>query len=199
MAVPAARADVEAFRVMEIAGRVETLDPASSSWRPLAPQASLSGGAKVRTGPKSWALFLLSSGVEEAMEMSADSAIELSGPASVRLNKGRIYLMMEQGGPRPFFSVSTQRGSVKIRTGGCLVTTDSGGDEWRVYGEEAHIRAGSGEFTVTEGFKMRLSDAGHQLSRMSFAEYAEWQAWTRKWYGKKDDVVYDEWDDRLNA
>ena len=193
-------AEVEAFRVMEIAGRVETLDSASASWRPLAAKSSLPGGARVRTGPESWVLFLLSSGVEEAMELASNSTIELAaGAASVHLNKGRLYLMMEQGGPRPFFTVTTPKGSVKIRTGGCLVVASSSGDEWRVYGEEARIHAATGDFTVTEGFKMRLTRTGHELNRMNFSEYAEWQNWTRKWYGKKDDMIYDEWDDRLNA
>ena len=87
-----------------------------------------------------------------------------------------------------------------LEIGGLAMDVTDKGTLLRVFGEKTTVtplsKSGTKKpeaLTIEEGFKSfrGVKPGSNYLRRMNYSDYIDWQAWTRKWYEKKDDAAYE--------
>ena len=177
-----ARADIEYWKVVEVAGLVETRSPLEPGWKSLSAPFYMKKGSLLRTGKDAWVDLSLNRQWDGFLRLNADSELEFpeNTPEAVRLRRGSLFALLEGEAEGDLLSVFSPGATVRLVSGGAAVSTLASGTRLRVFSETAEI-AGVSQ-SIEEGWEW---DAGN-LRRMEFADYDDWQKWIRKSYDRKD-------------
>jgi hypothetical protein len=177
----AAQADIEYWKVVEVTGAVEMKPSAISGWRKVSVPFYLKRGSLVRTGKKGSVDFCLNRQWDSFFRLNENSELRFSekSPDEIQLKKGSLFALLE-GEPVPgslrIYSGDT---AVRMPSGGLAVYASASRTAVMVFSESVEV----GDLAVTEGWEW---SAG-QVRRLDFSDYAEWQRWFRKSYGRKDE------------
>ncbi len=191
----------EGYRVVEVVGRCEVLQP-SQEWKPLLKGAQLVMGSAIRTGPEP------DSGVELVADPHFENSLRI-GPGSrvgflnllplrVSLDEGSLFVLKEEQRYlnrdtelSPEVRILTRDFLVSVRQGGCELDTAGPNVMLKVFGESMQVQSktqsgyAEASSTVEEGF--RYSKDGQ--TRLEYPDYAVWQAWYKKNNEKRDELV----------
>ncbi len=189
----------EGYRVIEVVGRCEILEPQALLWQPLQKGSRLVAGSTVRTGSE------LDTTVELATDPHFENALHI-GPASrvgflsilplrISLDNGSIFVLKEEQqylGRAPELStevrILTRDFLVGLRQGGCELDTTGTNVVLRAFAESVQVQPKaqngyeSASLTVEEGFC--YSKEGR--TRLEYPDYRLWQAWYKKSNEKRD-------------
>ncbi|MBI4432603.1 MAG: hypothetical protein HY592_03870 [Candidatus Omnitrophica bacterium] len=184
-------AEPEGVAVLEAAGRAEVWRSGSGKWSELSAGAMLKKGDKIRAGGESFVEMALDEKFETILRLDHGSRIDVLSLAPPRfaLERGRFFIFGEgeKGSPlkvlTPFAVCSTSS------IGGFALETSRNGLRVWVYGGQVSvIGRRKSVYPVKEGFKFFLHGASSRvLERMTYPDYWEWTAWSRKVYERKDD------------
>lgn len=178
-----------AATVLEVSGGTEVLRPSALHWIPLEKKSSLPGGSKVRTGDKGSTHLLFEKDLETAVKLDNNSQLSLPrGRAlTVFLEKGRLFIVRE-GEVAGRFEIRTRHLRIQMGPGGCIIDASKKSVRVRVYGEPVLLNT-SGELAEGHQFSSHFAggSAAGRITRMSYRDMIDWQAWIRQWYEMRDD------------
>ena len=197
-------ADPEYPKVLAVFGKAEILEP-PNGWRKLESASSLKKGFKLRTGDKSSVEIVWDSELENMAMLDENAHLDIlsQNPPRLFLMRGKFFVLREESAsgdhektrlPMKFFTGDTL---VEMKEGGCSIEAGKKETMVKVFSEKASIfslkehRVSSEGKSAEEGFKFFSGKMDPRISsrfqRMSYGDYADWQAWVRKSYEIKDD------------
>ncbi len=186
--------EMPAATVLDVIGGAEVLRPSALRWIPLEKKSSLPGGSKVRTGDKGSTHILFEKGLETVVKLDNNSELSLprGSALTVFLEKGRLFVMREEGASGPF-EIRTRHLRLRMGLGGCILDASKRAVRVRVYGEAVTLNT-VGE--LAEGHQYSAHFDGERvtgkITRMIYHDSMDWQAWFRRWYEMRDDLFADQ-------
>lgn len=188
--------ETPAAKVLDVSGQAEFMLPTWRRWEPLHKETALQKGAKVRTGRKGSAHLVFDENLATVVKLDKSSQMVLGHGMKISLEKGRLFIMREEGA-LGLFEIRTRRLKVRMARGGCIIDCTKKGALVRVYGDDVL----SADGTIKEGYKFwKPADKKKSASRkrMVYTDYVVWQAWTRQWYEMRDDFFAERLEKEMN-
>jgi hypothetical protein len=182
------------LKVSEARGGAEFSKPLSARWEVLLEGAALEKGQRIKTADRGGIVeMVLDERFEAALCLGADSSLKVLSlsPLKISLERGELFILREHDKPQSssgFLQVIVPGGKINFDFGGVLISVGPQGAWVKVFADEILVL----DRRIKEGFKFFIpKKAGMPVrERMTFLDYAPWEAWVKKWYRKKDDSAY---------
>lgn len=196
-----ASAEIEFIKVVEIKGRADVFDPASSSWSPqTVTPVELKAGSRLRTYADSTAEIVMDRKWERFIRLSERSRLSVLGAdlGRLALDEGHLYILCEQDLKTVTpLKVLTKDALVELTVAGLGLSSDMDGSRIQVFADFVTVfPKKSGKYSLSglqlpEGFQSLVSAQSDDVNlsqRMSFDEYWKWQGWIKDRYATKDKI-----------
>ncbi len=199
---PALFAQEAGYRVVEVTGSCEILEPFQPEWKALKNGMRPQIGSVIRTDstPDSAAELVADPHFENSLRIGPDSRVAFLNilPLRVSLDQGSLFILKEEqryigreAELSPEVRILTREFLVGVRQGGCELDAKGTAVVLKVFGEAVSIlpkiRGGYGStpFAVEEGFQ--YSAGG--WTRLTYPDYRVWQAWYKRNNEQRDELI----------
>ena len=196
-----ASAQQAGYRVVEVSGNCEIVEPFEQNWKTLKEGKSLLMGSAVRTnGPDSSVTLVADPHFENSLRIGPDSQVGFLSilPLRLSLDTGSLFLIKEEQRYlanevelSPEVRILTRQYLVSVRQGGVGIDATERNVALKTFGESVNIypKIDGGystiPFIVEEGFRYTVDG----FARLDYPDYKTWQAWYKRNNEQRDELV----------